>query len=281
MKKLPALFFVLVFSAGFTTNAMDALGFTAGVEFSVENISEQNEGERQPVLRPFVIYEDSFLNGTLDIYAEFGYNAGFFTIEDNNQEDVSPHWLDINFIFGYNLFLSPVSTLTVLLEKDFDKLMLSPRFSGSNNVNGSVIPGISFNHEQSLGDFYTRIDLPIHYLHHDSGAGTEVHLDFTFGWLGAFGFGIEFTQKNILNPEANGRFHAGFDLIVSYGYGPFFAEVILETPRMINEDGINIIPLVEYSFDAFTFYLEFAINGIGIRDRSPEISPTMGLRFSF
>jgi len=60
-----------------------------------------------PYLMPIVIYEHSFFDDALDVYAELNYTSGY--------ADELEQSLYLNLMAGYNLGLGELSTLSFIL----------------------------------------------------------------------------------------------------------------------------------------------------------------------
>jgi hypothetical protein len=245
----------------------DGIGLTVGLEFGVENINL----DKQPYLAPMLIYEKSFLDGALDLYAELDYYFYF-----KKADGSFPQLLYFDFSLAYNLGLGSASTLSFILENEFDTLNLAPRYSGSNNLTGIFTPAVKFNQEFGFGDLYAQVGLPITYIQEDKSAKTGLGLDFTLGWASTFGLGIELFQYNFITPDSG---YGGLNITLSYETGPLYFEVEVDTYKNF-DGGIDIIPEIDYSISSLTLYANCAFEGVGGKGKV-AISPAIGIKFSF
>ena len=276
MKKLLVLFLMLAMLTIYAAAEDEGIGLSVGLEFGIYDASKKTGDEMYPYLAPMVIYENSFLDGALDLFVELDYI--FNTTKGTNQDgdEVFPQDLYFGLSLGYNLFLGEASTLSFILDNEIDTLTISPRFDDSNNINGILIPSVKFNQTLDFGDLYAQVDLPINYVTYVKDNDLGLDLDFTFGWQSNFGLGLMFAEHNNIKPKAG---YAGFDMIVSYENGPVYFEVEVDT---YNETGagITIAPEFDFFFNSFTFYTNCIFDGIG-GDGDVIISPAIGVKFSF
>jgi hypothetical protein len=249
----------------------DGIGLTVGLEFGVENVNEGNGGSKDPYLSPMLIYEKSFLDGALDLYAELDYFFYFNKVGGDFRQEL---YFDLS--LGYNLSLGNASTLSFILENEFDRFIIAPSPSGSNSITGIFTPAVKFNQEFDFGDLYAQLGAPITYMQYEKNADLGVGLDLTLGWASTFGLGIELIEHNSITPDAG---YTGLDLIISYETGPIYFEVEIDTYKDMDA-GITIIPDFEYSFKAFTFYANCTFDYVGSKG-DIEISPAIGVKFSF
>jgi hypothetical protein len=231
MKKLLVLFLTLIIIAG-VVMAQD-LGVTTGIELGFQDLRYYRKDNMY--LRPMFTYENSFIDGALDIYGELGL----------------PFWskpkfwmgMDIDFEVGYNLNLAPASTLSFILESMtvipikkpvrynpfyFDSISIysltnifetiffetiletlsecfvnsfvrSEPVVGISNVQSWLVPGIKFTQElDGFGALYFRLDHPFLFIETNAHAFDYAGLNFTFGLSTDFGFGIETEIDNWL-----------------------------------------------------------------------------------
>jgi len=284
MKKL--LFFLLVmalcasFAAAGDETEDESIGLSVGLEFGIQNVSEANDGEMGPYLMPMLIYEDSFLEGALDVYAELDYTFGFTQEPDDNGNEVNPQSLYVDLMVGYNLGLGSASTLSFILENEFDELTIAPRYKESNALTGIFTPAVKFNQELDIGDLFAQIGAPITYIQYDKDADTAIGLDFTFGWNSTFGLGIEAKICTLLVPGDDAGY-TGIEATVSYETGPVYFEVEAIIPGEISGEGVTITPEFDYSFKNFTFYVKSEFAGIGVSEGDVIISPALGVKYRF
>ena len=266
MKRLFALLAALTLVTGFAAAQDDeGIGLSAGLEFNIYDVNN----EPLPELTALLIYENSFLDGDLDLYAELDYYIGF-----KKENDKLPMGLYFDFCIGYNLGIGSSSTLSFILENENDSFQFTPWFDASTNISGVLKPGIRFTQEiTSVGELYAQVDLPLWYTADPFGVGIDVIV----GWDSTFGLGIKLKEHNTIRPGAG---YDGLDIIVSYENGPIYAEVEVDTYSDMGEDGVSIIPEFDYSFKAFTFYVKCTFDGVG-SDPGVSISPGLGIKYSF
>jgi len=278
MKRFLLIFLVLVLAAGFA--AGQELGLTAGLEFGLGNVGEANDGDIEPYIIPMLIYENAFLDGALDLYAELDYTLGFATTENEDGDDVLPMSLYFDLYLGYNLSLGTASTLSFILENEFDEILLSPTYKESNNINGIFTPAVRFTQGFDFGDLYATIGVPINYVQYEKDADALIGLDFTLGWESSFGLGLEAIIKTMIAPEdATGYYE--LEATISYETGPIYGEVNLIFPKEIKEEGITITPEFDYALGNLTLYTFIEFAGIGIEDGDVVITPAIGVKYSF
>ena len=284
MKKFLVLFLILGLALSFAM--AQETGFTVGLEFGMMELDAEGIKnldaftDTNPYLMPMIIYENSFLNGALDVYAELDYYFGFWDVPKKNSEKGKPMWAYFDLFLGYNLFLGSASTLSFIVENEFDPVRVSPWFDDSRNITGIFTPAVKFNQTFGFGDLYVMAGAPITYWQlGNKDAETLIDLDFTLGWQSPFGLGLEIIERNCLKPDMD---YAGLDVIVSYENGPVYAEVGVSTTKEIKEDGITIIPEFDFTFyRGFTAYLKCAFDGVFADEEDVRFSPALGIKFSF
>jgi hypothetical protein len=278
LKKIFIFFMVLCAAAGFAAAEDEGTGLSAGLEFGVLNVSKANDGDMSLYLMPILIYDNSFLDGALDLYAELDYTIGLSKVPDNDGNEVNPQSLYVDLSVGYNLGLGENSTLSFILENEFDEITISPKVEGGNSLTGIFTPAVKFNQSLSIGDIYAQIGAPITYIREYKEADMLIGLDCTLGWKSDFGLGIEAKICSLLSPsEVTG--YTGLDLTVSYEAERVYFEVEALIPKETDE-GITITPEFDYSFKNFTFYIKSVFEGIGTSG-DVIISPAFGVKYSF
>jgi len=274
MKKIIVLFLILCVVAGFAAADDEGIGLSVGLEFRAENASKANDGDVSTYLMPMIIYENSFLDGALDLSAELDYNFGL-----TKEDDTNPQYLYVDLSVGYNISIGEKSTLSIILENEFDPIIVAPKIEEGNSLIGIFTPAVKFNQSLDIGDLYAQIGAPINYIQFYKDADTVIGLDFTLGWNSSFGLGIEAKICSLLSPsEASG--YTGLDLTVSYEAESIYFEVETLIPNEIDIEGITITPEFDYSFKNFTFYIKSEFAGIGT-DGDVVISPALGIKYSF
>jgi len=264
MKRFLVLFLVLAMAAGFAAaqEEEEGIGLTAGLEFGIGNINDADNMD--PYLMPMIIYENSFLEDALDVYAEVDYYIYL-------NEDV-PMSLYVDLAVGYNLGLAEDSTLSFILENEFDTLDLNPDFA----LTGIFTPAVQFTQGfEDVGDFYAKIGVPITYF--DGTDYTTTGLDFTIGWESSFGLGLEAIIKTLIDPVDVGYYE--LEATISYETGPVYCEVNMIFPKEADE-GITITPEFDYALGNLTLYTWIEFAGIGVED-GLSITPAIGVKFSF
>jgi hypothetical protein len=257
VKKFFVAFFVLVLSANFVAANDDeeGIGLSVGLEFGIGNINKPNDEEMSPYLRPILIYENSFLDDTLDVYAELYYTFGFTKEPNDDGDEVNPQSLYSDIILGYNISLGGASTLSFILENEFDEIIISPTNKEANALTGIFTPAIKFNQEFDIGNLFAKIGSPITYIQYDKDADTSVGLDFTVGWNSAFGLGIEAKACMLIVPGDDAGF-SGVEATITYETETIYIEVETIIPKEINNEGVKVTPEFDYSFKNFTFYVK-------------------------
>jgi hypothetical protein len=290
MKKFIFLVLALCMAAGFAAAEDEnededvgldqGIGLSVGLEFGTGNINKANDEDMAPYLMPMLIYENSFLDDSLDIYAELDYTFGFSKEPNDDGDEVFPQSIYLDLMAGYNLGLGSASTLSFILENEFDEILISPRFEEINALTGIFTPAVKFNQEFDFGDIFAQIGVPITYIQYDKDADSGVGLDFTLGWNSTFGLGIEAKVCTLLAPtDDNG--YTGFEAIISYETGPIYIEVETIIPQKIGDEGVTITPQFEYSFLDFTFYVNCEFAGLGLDEGDASITPALGVMYSF
>jgi hypothetical protein len=230
----------------------EGIGLSAGLEFGIVNIGKANDEERYPYLMPMLIYENSFLDDSLEFYAELDYIFGFTKEPNDEGNEVFPQSLYFDLMVGYNLGLGSASTLSFILENEFDEIIISPRFKESNALTGIFTPAVKFTQSFDFGDLFAQVGVPITYVQYDKDADTEVGIDSTLGWNSSFGLGIEIKVLTLIAPRDISGFN-GLEALIGY----------------------------EYVFRNFTFYAKCEFTGIGIKGEGMCVSPALGVKYSF
>jgi hypothetical protein len=273
MKRFLVIFLVLVLGAGFA--AAQDVGLTVGLEFGLGNVGGAYGEDMAPYIMPMVIYENAFLDDALDLYAELDYTLGFSKAYNKDGDEVLPQSLYIDLSAGYNLSLGDTSTLSFILENEFDTIELSP----SDSITGIFTPAIKFNQGFDFGDIYAQVGLPITYFPNIKDAEAGLGLDFTLGWGSSFGLGIEIILSMLLAPEDDAGY-GGLEATISYGADSLYCELNAVFPSD-SAEGLTITPDFEYSFGSLTAYLYIEFAGIGSDGGEVVISPALGIKYSF
>ena len=273
MKKLIVLFLALTMVTGFAMADRDGIGITVGVEFGADGVNKPDDAEDiNTYLMPFFVYENSFFDGALDLFAEVDYTVGLY--------DENPMELYVDLRAGYNLFFGRTSTLSFLLRNEFDPVVLKPRDSEGNNIVGIFTPAVMFNQAFNFGDFYAKAGAPITYIQEDKDADLEIGLNFTAGWASAFGLGLELTAKTIIKPS-DSDFYNGIDILAYFETGPVYFEVLAEIPAEMDY-GISLTPYLSFAFSSgLQIYAYCELEAIAAKEGSIVISPAVGVKFSF
>ena len=277
MKKFLVFFMVLTLATGFVMaqEEDEGIGLTVGAEFGIGDINKPNNADDMyPYVMPMIIYENAFMDGALDIFAELDYTLGF---TDNAAGDL-PMELYNDIIIGYNLGLSEASTLSFIVEHELTFDLVTDGDVADNMLN-TVRPGIRFNQFiESAGDLYAQVNLPVTYM--DNGADdTITGLDFIIGWGSTFGLGLEATIYTLLSPDTVSGYN-GFDVLVSYENGPVYCEVEACIPEDM-DSGVTITPEFQYEIiPNLKAYVNCAFTAIG-SDFDVGITPALGITYSF
>jgi hypothetical protein len=282
MKRLVVgfLVFFAVISFVIAEDESGNAGFTVGLETGIWNINKAYDADMEPYIMPMLIYEQSFLDGALDVYAELDYTFGLKITPDSDGNDVFPQSLYFDFMLGYNIGFSDVSTLSIILENEFDEFIISPRSDEINNVTGVFTPAVRYNHLLNFGDLYFILGSPITYIQPEKEAKTLVNLDFTVGWYSNFGLGLEAKVLMQFLPAEGAGYH-GFETLVSYETQPMYFEVLAEVSKKVSDGGISITSEFDYFFGNAALYAKCKFEGIGIKEGKIIISPALGIKFSF
>jgi len=273
MKKFLLFYFVLALFASFAAAEDEGIGLSVGLEFGIVNVTKANDEDLNPYLMPMLIYENSFLDETMDVYAELDYTLGFTKEPDEDGNDVNPQSMYIDLMVGYNLDLGETSTLSFILENEFDEIIISPIYA----LTGIFTPAAKFNQKLDFGDLFAQIGAPITYYNE---ADTTIGLDLTLGWSSTFGLGIEAKILTLLSPGEDAGYN-GFETIISYETEPIYAEVKTVIPKEISNEGVTITPEFNYSFMNFTFYVKCEFAGIGVDGGGVSVTPALGVKYSF
>jgi hypothetical protein len=254
MQKLLVLSLILslALSQALFAEEDEGIGLSAGLEFGIANIGKANDEERLPYLMPMLIYENSFLDDSLELYAELDYTFGFTREPNDDGKDVFPQSLYFDLALGYNLSLGNASVLSFILENEFDEIIISPRYAENNAITGIFTPAVKFTQGFDFGDLFAQVGVPITYVQYDKDADTEVGIDSTIGWNSTFGLGLEIKVLTLLVPSNVSGFN-GLEALVAY----------------------------EYIFRNFTFYAKCEFTGIGIKGENVVVSPALGVIYSF
>jgi len=294
MKRFIIFFLALGLSAGFIyaddeEEETTSIGLSAWLEFGIVDINKADDREMWPYLMQVLTYDNSFFDGALDIYAEADYTAGLVKEPD---EDVNWNSLYVDLFAGYNFSFGGASTLSFMLENEFEEIVFTPVYDGENAITGIVTPAVKFNQKFSFGGIYAQIGLPVTYTQYNKDADVTTWLDFKLGWKSNFGLGIYAKIYNQLSPDDNAGY-LGLESIVSYGTGPVYFQVKLLFPHDFDglditprygdffNHGVIITPRFEYYFKSFTFYAKCKIANIGVDGENIRISPALGVIYSF
>jgi hypothetical protein len=270
MKKLFLIFLILLPSVGITAN--DGIGISTGFETGIENINNKDNWE--PYIMPIIIFDQTYLDGALDVFAELDYTFGFSKVLDKKKE-VYPQSLYFDLLFAYNQRLDGASTLSFIVENEFDEFIISP--SIKNNIKGILTPAVKFTQEFNFGDIYGMVGSPVTYIDYDKKADIKIGIDFTIGWYSTFGPGLEAKALTLLMP-GDGRGYLGLEALATYETGPIYFEVLAEIPKEIS-GGVTITPEFEFNFGNITFYAYSKFAGLG--GDGLFISPAIGVKFNF
>ena len=278
MKKMLVLLVVLILAGG-VVFAQDS-GFSLGVEFGIEDINEPKDAWG-PYLMPMLIYENSFLNGAVDINGELDYTYEFTKTKPASGKEYNPQKLDFDLGLGVNFELGYSSTLSLLAENE-NSVDIAPKPADFlDSLNGTFTPGIKFTQGIDFGDIYAQADVPITYRDHGKVEKFTSGLNFTAGWDSSFGFGIKVKEYNSLTPASAREWFTHFDVTLSYETDFFYGEVLAEIPRKF-ADGVTVTPTLECYLGSFTFYGFCEFDGIAAkRDGGIRISPGIGVKVSF
>ena len=214
MKRILIVFVILFLALSFNAAGDDGIGLSVGMEFGLGDIGRAGGAILPCLTVPVVIYDTSFVNDTIDLYAELSYSLGFV-----EKTDDLFHSLYFDFLFGYNFMFGTGSTISVSLENELDSIELAPEFS----LTGIFTPAVKYNQGLDFGDLYAQIGVPLTY--HDVG-GIVLGIDSTIGWNTPFGLGLEAVVYSEVYPNAA---YLGVGALVSFAPGPVYFELVIYT----------------------------------------------------
>jgi hypothetical protein len=259
MKKLLMVLFIMVLVCGFAAaqEENEGIGLSAGAELGFGDVAD----DAVINITPQLVYENSFLDGALDISAEIDYTFNF--------EEGVPQELYAEENIGYNLSLNEASTLTFTLHNENDFFTVPEFLDGDD---GSVLePSITYALGLDAGDLAFTLGVPIGYL-----PDTTVGAYLTAGFAFPFGFGVEVTANLAFSPDFD---YADTNLVLSYGRDLFSAEVEIDADD--NTFKIyTVSPSVEFYFGAFTAWAGADFGNVG-GDGDISIEPFIGAKYSF
>ena len=277
MKKFLVLFLALSMAVTFTVAAQT--GVTVGVEGGIGNVTEVNDAKMTPYVMPMFIFDRSFMNGALDLYAELDYTFGFEKEPNKDGDDVFPQSLYVDLLAGYNLGIGRASTLSFILENEFDEIIISPRSSDGNNITGIFTPAVKFTQGFGIGDVYARVGAPITYIQDNKDADLGAGLDFTLGWNSRFGLWLEATMHMLLAPSDDTGY-TGLDASAYFDTGLINIGADVTVPSEVSDLGLTVTPKVTVSLGSLSVYAKCEFAGLG-SDSDMILSPAVGITFSF
>jgi len=280
MKKFFIFLLVMALSAVFAAADDEGSGLSVGLEFGIVNVNNANDEEVNPYLMPMLIYENSFLDETLNVYAELDYTFGFTKEPNDDGNEVYPKSLYFDLVLDYNLRFGDTSTLSFILENEFDELIISPQNKEINALTGIFTPAVKFNQKLDIGDLFAQIGVPITYIQYDKDAVTETGLDFTIGWNSDFGLGIEAKICTLLAP-GNVTGYKGIETIISYKAELLYIEIKTIIPKEISNEGVTVTPEFDCFFNNFIFYVKCEFANIGVDGDNIKFTPMLGVKYSF
>ncbi|MDR0706553.1 MAG: hypothetical protein LBF60_01570 [Treponema sp.] len=257
MKKILFVLFVLLVTCGFAAaQEEEGLGLSAGVELGFGDVADKAVFGATPQLA----YENSFLDGALDVAAGIEYT---FTFEDG-----TPQELFAEEDIGYNLFLNDTSVLTFNLhnENDFSTV---PDFDAAGD--GSIFePSVAYGLALDAGDLVFVVGFPIGYQ-----PETTFGAYATAGFVFPFGLGVEATANLDISPDAG---YAETNLLFSYGADSFTAELEIDADGEFK--AYTISPYLEWYFGSWTVWAGVDFDNIG-GEGSVTVEPYIGVKYSF
>jgi hypothetical protein len=250
----------------------EGIGLTAGIEFGFGNVAD----EAEIGITPNVVYENSFLDGALDVFAEVDYTV---TLSDPD----ATHDVYIEEEIGYNLGVIEGGTLSIILN-NWNWIQIEPALEDTEAHLGTFEPALQWTQTLGFGDLWAKFGFPIGYLPGEElpgekDADTEIGLTTTVGWDSTFGLGVEFGVDVAIKPESD---LAGFGLLLSYDGGLIYGEVELVADKKF--EVIGIAPEIDVNLDfGLTIYAkaEIVIFNIEGFDMDPSFTPAIGVSYSF
>jgi hypothetical protein len=247
------------------------IGLTVGLEAGFGNVAEEAEFS----ITPNVAYENSFLNGALDVFAEVDYTAAF--------SDPAAHEVYIEEEIGYNLGVIQGGTLSIILNNN-NTIKVDPAPEDGETHEGTFEPALKWTQTLGFGDLWAKFGLPIVYL---TGVEDQTALEFvtTVGWDSTFGLGVEFGLGFLLDDSADEEAETGladFGLLLSYDGGLIYGEVEVVADKEF--EVVTITPEIDVNLDfGLTIYAkaEIGIYDIEGIDMDPSFTPAIGVSYSF
>ncbi|MDR1862920.1 MAG: hypothetical protein LBQ67_03260, partial [Treponema sp.] len=135
----------------------EGIGLTPKLEFGIGNVNEGNDGSRSILITPGVEYENAFLDGALDVFAELDYTIG---IPEKGDTD---HLVYLEEEVGYNLGLGDAMTLSIILNNQNNFLVSPEAPSGFDPFDGVLEPSLKFTYGADFGEIWVQAGLPIGY----------------------------------------------------------------------------------------------------------------------
>ncbi|MCL2600081.1 MAG: hypothetical protein FWD88_02740 [Treponema sp.] len=271
-------------------------GLAVGFEWGYRD-SDPRLGGGHHYVRPYIAYGQRFLDDTIGLIAEMDITTAF---DDGGTENS----LYLNLEFSFDRRLSEDVTLTFILEKEFDDLMLSPRANDSPNMTAVIAPGARLSRVFYNGDtIFTEVSMPITYLDTWGGVTMEASrrnnvfgFNFTFGWESAFGLNVEATLATTVagRQNADGTWPAhtagaaagitNLELGFTYEVNRLFLGLDFDIKRGANGPaGLMITPMVSVNVGHFDIYAYWVFDHVrpGWRPNNRlENSVSLGVRWT-
>jgi hypothetical protein len=293
MKKIVVLLsaFALVGAFAFAQEEDAGIGLTVLMNFGIDDLGDVDE--RTPVIAPELEYENAFLEGALDVYGDLAYTVSI-------GEDETVQSFDLEVELGYNLSLSGVSILSIILNEQ-NSFQTSPEVEDTETetpFSGIFESALKFNQGFGFGDIFAKVGLPIVYAYGEKDGDPFTNIYLTLGYSGGVGpgtFGLELTPFSYnIDPVNELGFGKGaeaglfahdadlstFGLLLSYELADtFYAEVDIKAydPEF---KVFAITPEFNYFLNRFTFKISAEFLKVdGVDD--VYVSPSIAVGYSF
>lgn len=306
MKKFFVLFIAITMISSFAIADDEGIGLSVGAELVFIDVGSGVFGMK---FVPYIAYENSFGNLDVDVSLKIGFSCKSVSTGYSSEILIKRSlWLDLEFNFGYNFYVSEDSIFSLGLWGQLDGLLsgfpmiaavpgrpdgLSFSFSTEES---SLMPWVSFNQSLNFGDIYAVLGFPVRIreygLYRPEDSNTFFGIDLTIGWESNFGLGINLTPHFALLPDFDSYY--GLTAGLTYEIGPLFTGLDFYFPLDVDTEGISISLLLQYQINnSMAIYAGISFGrsglltpfkwagGLGIDGYDAPITPFVGFRYSF
>ncbi|MDR2601599.1 MAG: hypothetical protein LBC53_04005 [Spirochaetaceae bacterium] len=245
-------------------------GFTIGIEAGFGDVID----EAAFSITPNVVYENSFLNESLDVFAEIDYTAAF--------GDPTEQGLYIEEEIGYNFSLIKNGTLSIILN-NVNEIQLSPKLEDGQTHLGTFEPSLKWTQGLGFGDLWLKVAFPTGYMTGVKDEDASVDLAPTLGWDSAFGLAVELGPDFSIKPEGD---LAGYHATLSYDHQGFvYGQVDLEVVGKEFEN-VLVTPEIGVNINALNIYIKADIEMLAENEEAgleskTAFRPAAGVKYSF